>query len=317
LESESERNVKPGDKIKPRPKFKSKPVCFWPSHHPFSQIIDYCVRGTSHPILQTCCVVDHIAELCGLLHDDIDSFLWSKGAEGASVRKIMSGLEDRVMTQNDFRAAEILYAIATQAAYEILRLYLRHRDIFDRIAPRRKIMPTLCSIHPGTAKVVERMQSDSRLGTQTDQARQVGSKAYFISDNPANVYARAIVECVEFNRELEPLSCQEWRWKQFDKKEGFQTEVLPYPKYVAGLGSLPSFSPASVMDYWRKGKEIISEEIPEFHLRPEWENHRRRRYKTGSKTGAVQHAIFKDILAALRTIAGSNHRRAASKSVTK
>jgi hypothetical protein len=296
---------------------KREPINYWPSHQPFRNILDFCIRGTSHPVLQTCCVNDHIAELCDLLLDDTDSILWSGGTEGEAARKLMFDLEDRVMTQNDLRAAETLYAIATQAAYEVLRLYLRHRDVFDRITPRRKLLPTLYSIHPGTAKVVERMKSDSRLGTQTDHARQVGSKAYFVSDNPANIYARAIVECVDSNLELEPLPCQQWRWKKFDKKERLRTVLLPFPKYLEGLERLPSFSSASVMAYWRKGKEIIREEMPEFHLRPEWANYHRRYYQTGSKTGAVQNAIFKDILAALRTIAGSNHRRPAAKTVTK
>ena len=65
------------------------------------------------------------------------------------------------------------------------------------------------------------------------------------------------------------------------------------------------------MHYWRKGKELILDEMPDFHERPEWESYRRRKYPGGAKPGTVQHAIFKDILAALRTIAGCNKRQAA------
>ncbi len=53
---------------------------------------------------------------------------------------------------------------------------------------------------------------------------------------------------------------------------------------------------------------MILEEMPNFHLRPEWQTYRRRSYRNGAKRGTIQHAIFKDILVALRTIAGVNRR---------
>ena len=62
---------------------------------------------------------------------------------------------------------------------------------------------------------------------------------------------------------------------------------------------------------------MILEEMPDFHLRPEWADYRDKRvYQDGAKKGAVQNAIFKDILAALRTIAGSYNRRNRSEMVT-
>lgn len=299
---------------------KTSPAECWPSHHPFSQLVDYCVRGKANPVLQTCEYGDHISELCMLLHDGIDRSLWERAAltEGLEVRKILDRLDERMQKHGCLKAADTIFAIAAQASFEVLRMYLRDRKTFEKIAPHHKLLPTLASIHPGTAPVMRQMLANSKLGSKTDEAGQVNSRAWFITDAPANVYARAIIECVKFNRELEPVSCQQNRWENFDKKEGVQTVVLPFPKYVEGLEKLPYYiTPDCVMDYWRKGKEIIREEMPDFQLRPEWKNYRRRRYKTGSKTGAIQHAIFKDILAALRTIAGSNHRRTAAKSVTK
>jgi hypothetical protein len=65
---------------------------------------------------------------------------------------------------------------------------------------------------------------------------------------------------------------------------------------------------------------MILEEMPAFHMRAEWATYRdKRAYQGGAKKGAIQHAIFKDILIALKTIAGSNHkhRRPAYKAVTK
>jgi hypothetical protein len=253
------------------------------------------------------------------LHGDINPFLWHRKAdrEGIAFNKILRNLKKRVAQHDDLRAAEILYAIATEAAFEVVNLYLRRRDLFDRIAPRRNMLPALFSIHPETAKVVEQMRADSQLGTRTYHARQIGSKAFFASDSPANVYARAIISSVEINGNLESIECQQASWAEFDRREGERTVVLPFPRYVEGLDKLPiPITPESVWHYWRKGKEMIVEEMPDFHLEPEWKDYHRRHYKGGAKTGAVQHAIFKDILTALKTIAGVN-RSGAKKAGTK
>ena len=85
---------------------------------------------------------------------------------------------------------------------------------------------------------------------------------------------------------------------------------FPFPDHLDGINLLPvPITPQSVIDYWHKGKEIVRKEMPNFHLRPEWKSYRdNRTYQAGAKTGATQHAIFKDILAALKTIAGGNKR---------
>jgi hypothetical protein len=294
-----------------------RPIEWQESHSPFKDMIHFSVRGRANPALQSGWVDDHIAELCMLLHDDIDDDLWPLNkatAIGSKAREMLDRLADRVSSQSDERAASLLYSIATQAVYEVLDLYLRHRELFDRIAPRRKLLPCLLSVHPRSGEITKRMRRDARLGAETDDAQQVGSRGWFLSDAPANVYARAIIASVQFNRELESIEKQQASWAAYDKQYHVQTAFVPLPKYLQGLDALPvPITAASVLDYWRKGKRIILEEMPDFHQRPEWEEYRTRRHYThGAKTGAIQHAIFKDILAALRTIAGANKRHLAS-----
>ena len=92
------------------------------------------------------------------------------------------------------------------------------------------------------------------------------------------------------------------RTKQEQEKlrRAYQGAYWILPKWTEGLKELrPGLNPKSALDYWRKGKEIIVEELPDFHLRPEWKPYRERTYKSGAKTGVIQHAIFKDILSAL------------------
>lgn len=304
---------------KPTSSHPARPVQYWPSHTRFDDLIGYCVRGSSQPGFACPHCGDHIAETCELFMDDTDAYFWARDLkdDGVVVRRIFEKLEKRAWRDKDLRAAEILYAIATEACRSVLGLYLRHRALFDQIAPRRNFLPSLFSVHPNTAKVVAEMFAASKLGSTTRDAQVAGSRAYYVSDSPANVYARAIVHAVISNRNLVPICCQQQQWRAFDRKEGVRTVILPFPKYVEGLGLLPPLSPASVMDYWRKGKEIIREEMPEFHLRPEWASYHGRSYTTGAKAGAVQNAIFKDILIALRTIAGANQRLPAPKKVTR
>jgi hypothetical protein len=284
----------------------------FPGHVLFADTLAYCMDGRTNRTLKSTLAENHAFELFMLLHHDVDGDLWVKtaaNAEGRKIRKALDGLADRVARDSDECAAKLLYSIAADAAYEVMNIYVRHRELFDRIAPRRKLLPCLQSIHPRTAGVSSQMRGDARLGEQTDDKFRIGSKGWFVSDAPANVYARAIILHVEFNQLLQPVEVQQGYWKSFDRQHRIRTRVLPFPKYVEGIDQIPTpIAPECVRDYWRKGKEIILDEMPDFHQRPEWKGCRERAYAHGAKRGAIQHAIFKDILMALRTIAGANKR---------
>jgi hypothetical protein len=284
-------------------------VGYWPSHTRLPDLINFSVHGGSESAFHTSRATDHVAELCMLMHGDIDPCLWRKRSprDGVTVRKIIDALLHQVRESRDAASAERLLSIATYASFAVMEVYVRHRPLFDRIAPRRTILPCLTSIHPATGAVMATMREDSRLGTQTPESRYIGSRAWFTSDAPANVYARAIITGIELNRNLDPIEKQQATWKPFDRKNDSRTYVLPFPRYVSGIEVIPvPISPDSVPQYWRKGKEMILEEIPDFIDRPEWRHYHRRSYKNGATPGAIQHAIFKDILIALRTIAGAN-----------
>lgn len=290
-----------------KPVKSEKGVSFEPSHAPFKDLISYNVREPGNPFFRDAGDSDHIAELCLLQLDDTEDVTWFGGptSDGVVMREMFDRLCERIRNDHDLEAAEILYALATHAAYEVLGLYLRHRKLFNQIAPRRRMLPCLISIHPKTAKVVSQMEKDARLGEKTSESQRIRSTAWFTSDAPANVYARAIISSVQLNRFRDPVDVQQASWTPYVKQHGQRIIVQPFPGYINGLDRLPfPMTPRSVLAYWRKGKEMILEEMPNFHLRPEWKSYHRRNYQHGAKKGAIQHAIFKDILAALRTIAG-------------
>lgn len=272
-------------------------------------MVSFSAHCGSHSCFKTSRANDHVAELSTLLHQDIGHLMGLKKSprECIAVRKIVDALTEAIRKKKDVAAAEMLYAIATYSAFEILDLYIRTREVFDRIAPRRTLLPALISIHPNTVKLISTMQRDARLGSQTWNSPYIGSKPWFTSDAPANVYARAIINGIELNQHLESIEQQQKGWKRFDRDNCVKTYVLPFPRYIEGIDQIPvPISPQSVSQYWRKGKDMILEEMPHFYLGPEWKAYRGRAYRDGAKPGAIKHAIFKDILAALRTIAGAN-----------
>jgi hypothetical protein len=280
---------------------------YWPLEDWVSQ----CIRGRSNPDLKSVFADDHASELCLLALDDTEDHLFFESAppEGRQFIQMLQRLSARARSSKDLEAAKLIYAIAVHASEEVLSIYLRHRSLFDQITPYRKTLPCLASIHPKTAKVVAQMQRDSRLGTRTDDAQRIRSKAYFTSDKPANVYARAIVDYVYANRDLEPVAVQQRSWKKFDRENGVRTIVAPFPKHQKGIKQLPApLAPENVLKYWRFGKRVMQAEMPDFHLRTEWRTYHNRKYANGAKKGAIQHAIFKDILTALRALAGKDSR---------
>ena len=153
------------------------------SHNPFFRLIEFSVRGKSNPVLKTCCANDHVAQLSNLLAFDTDDyFAWGPaGSEGKKAHLVLRELEARIFEDHDLKAAETMYAIATRASFEVLSMYLRHRDLFDKIAPQRRMLPSIFSIHPGTPSAVRQMRLDARLGTDTRDAFLIGSKGYFAS----------------------------------------------------------------------------------------------------------------------------------------
>ena len=286
-----------------------------PSHTPFAELISYCTRGETNRVLKATCADYHIDEILDLYLDDTTplSHFGKPSFETKRVRDFLWKLDRRIHDQHDLKAAELMFAIATTASWMILELYLCRRDLFCQITPRRKLLPCFASIHPKTAKVMARMLADARLGSKTEVAAQVRSKAFFVSDKPANIYARAIIHYVFSNQFLDPIAKQQRFWRSFDRENGIKTILLPFPKHLNGIEQMPyPVRPDTVLQYWRKGKEVILQEMPDFHLRPEWAEYHERHYQYGAKRGAIQHAIFKDILAALRTIAGANRHKVRS-----
>jgi hypothetical protein len=235
---------------------------------------------------------------------------------------------------------------AIQATGTLMHMYRQDLPQFRKVAARLTFLPCFLSWHPENQRFNRVYLKDSCLSQHSMASARQPKGVHLAKQSWPVRYAYAIVNAINLTLDYfktrlpeyaerfgygirHPVSLDEIKpilersgWSEALKREHllmYKGSYRMLPAWAKGLEKLhrPLIT-ENVQDYWQKGKEMILEEMPEFHLRPEWEKYRERRnYKDGAKKGVIQHAIFKDILIALKTIAGANNRRAPSKAVTK
>jgi len=243
------------------------------------------------------------------------------------------------------RDAWRLFHVAIEATSNLLDLYKYNPRLFQKIARKLSFLPCLMSWHPDAERFNRQLLEFAQLGQQSMYGELQRNARHIIRQSWPVRYAYAIITTIDLTLDTYGEDLPVWAeiygygikhpipLSEYDmaiKKLGWDEEKkrLELPKYEGRYRVLPvwtreleklrrPFNADHVLDYWRTGKEMLLEEMPEFHLRPEWESYHRRHYKTGSKTGAVQHAIFRDILAALQTIGSAKPRRSPGKTRSK
>jgi len=240
------------------------------------------------------------------------------------------------------RAAWRKFKDASDATFHLLELYKQDAALFQTIARQLSFLPCLMSHHPNTAEFNQSVFLNSQLGKDSICG---GRDAMHLARQSWPVrYSYAIIETIDVNLDTFGDELPRWaeaygygvKWpmdpvqvegeiaamnvtndRKNQLRETFKGAVQVLPKWTESLTKIHQpFMPSNVLDYWRTGKEMILEELPDFHLRPEWKKYRDgRKYANGAKKGAVQHAIFKDILVALKTMATGNNSNATQPAV--
>lgn len=230
---------------------------------------------------------------------------------------------------------------AVSRTHDLLQLRQRDPALFRKIASRFSVLPCFMSRHPSAAAFNRELLTTSDLGMESlfcEQARHAGHYAHqcwpvryayaliFTIDVTMDTWADLLpdyaaqygygiphpIDSAEIEAVLSAGSYTAKQKVQFRRK--YENAYRIIPAWARTLQSVcRPLCPNSVIDYWRKGKEIISEELPDFDLRPEWASYRGRTYPRGAKRGSIRHAIFKDILTAFRTIAGGQQLSSSSK----
>ena len=219
-----------------------------------------------------------------------------------------------------------------EATSRLMDLYKEDGALFRKIASGLSVLPCLMSWHPNAAAFNRQLLKRSGSGENSICGNLARNAAHLARQSWPVRYAYAIIWTIDLTlgtdsenlagwaemygygvehavdpAEIEALiarmNCGEEKKQELREEHKGAYRVLP--KWTKGLTDIcQPLTSGNVLSYWRKGKEIIMEEMPDFHLRPEWKNYcDGRAYANGPKKGAIQHAIFKDILVALKTIA--------------
>lgn len=126
---------------------------------------------------------------------------------------------------------------------------------------------------------------------------------------PARRWAKAAVRAIEetrfrilmFGNLLRGFGSAE-ALAEFCLKRGW--EITPAPAWVSKAARLKEFSTASLREWKAVVRDLVREQMPDFHQRPEWAPQRNSAAARGRDTpGELQNAILDDICSALERIA--------------
>jgi hypothetical protein len=159
-------------------------------------------------------------------------------------------------------------------------------------------LPCLMSWHPDAERFNRHLYEFSRLGQQNMYCELRHNARHLVRQPWPVRYAYAIIATIDFtlamygkklplwaeihgygvrhpvsSDEIEAglaeMGCTEEKKEEIRQENRGAYRILP--KWTKGLEKIDQpISKESVLDYWRTGKRMILEEIPNFHERSEW-----------------------------------------------
>lgn len=210
----------------------------------------------------------------------------------------------------DPAAAEALLDAATTAAGFLKIETGRHPDQFKELAAMKNMWPVLAKDEPGwendAVDQVNRLELGKRLKFLKTQLKQLRGSDVAL---PARRWARAAVRTIDETRWRFPFYVGmidklggSSAWATFAMENNWDTEN--YPEWVKATMALKPLT-VETFDSWKAVvREIIREQMPDFHLLPEWSTQRMTAEANGRNTpGEIQNAILDDIVSALKRMA--------------
>lgn len=209
-------------------------------------------------------------------------------------------------------AVKWLVDLATHLSWRISALEKKQPKIMSEIARKINVWPVVADTQPGSNE--ETLARLDELGLGKDIPPQIEPsfrKARGCDENnPARRWAKAAVRCVNTTRFWQRQLVS--RKDSVDKKleQGTWKRGIE-PAWVSKTKNLPDFTQTPIVrKQWADViREMIRQELPDFHTRPEWKN-QQNSCKPSSKLpgahpskGDIQNAIFDVIIPALNTIA--------------
>jgi hypothetical protein len=227
---------------------------------------------------------------------------------GSTILNSLTRLSDAT-EKGDLAAAKELLEAATTAVGLLTMATSRHPQLFKELAAMAKMWPVLASDEPGWEKAavsqVDGLELGKRLACLKTRLRPLRGSDVAL---PARRWARAAVQTIDETRWRLPFFVQMTdklggsdEWAEFATLHNWGT--VEYPDWTKAAMALQPLS-VETFDSWKAVvREIIREQMADFHLLPEWATQRMTAESNGRGTpGEIQNAILDDIISALKRL---------------
>lgn len=201
-----------------------------------------------------------------------------------------------------------LVEFVMNACWRLTSLATKQPQMMAEIARKLPTWPVIVSVLPNWEEEARRQVGQLSLGADVKHIVIPFRKAGGPDDNyPSRRWAKQGVYTVNTTRHLQRWLVAKQEKADKDLWDGCWRRA-DEPSWVAKAKELPDFSVATVPEWTKVIREMIREEMPDFHLRPEWENQRRSCTKQANDRnssmtkGEIQNAVLDDIISALKTV---------------
>lgn len=210
----------------------------------------------------------------------------------------------------DDAAAEALLEAATAAAGFLTIAAGRNPERFRKLAAMTTMWPVIASDESGWEKSaveeIKRLGLGERLAFLKTRLRPLRGSDVAL---PARRWAKAAIQTIDETRWRFPFFVNmaeqlggSGAWADFAVSHNW--DIKKYPDWVKDALALKTFSVATFDDWKAVVRDIIREQVPDFHLLPEWATQRATAEANGRNTpGEIQNAILDDIVSALKRLA--------------
>jgi hypothetical protein len=207
-------------------------------------------------------------------------------------------------------AAKALVDVATHASFYVSLATSAHPETMKEVAAMNTLWPTVAAEDPGWEKSALDEIANLELGKGVAKFKSSLRNVRGSDVNlPARRWAKAAVRTIDETRWRAPLFFHfvnklggSMQWASFSINRGWDIE--DYPSWAISATRLEPFS-LQTYDSWKAVvRDIIREQVPDFHLRPEWATQRATAAANGRDTpGEIQNAILDDIVSSLKRLA--------------
>ena len=207
-------------------------------------------------------------------------------------------------------AAEALLDAANTASGIFSISFRRHPERFKMAAESNGFWPVLADTKPGWEKKavdeISSLEIGKNLSKFTTRLRTLrGSDIHL----PARRWAKAAVSAIDETRWRLPFFVHMVNqlggtneWAEFAVNRGWN--IVAYPSWISSAMKLKPFSALTYDDWKTVVREIIRDQVPNFHLLPEWATQRATAEANGRNSpGEIQNAILDDIVSVLKRFA--------------